>query len=147
EGGIGLSSGAVGGRGQERSGERGEAPPFDQGLVAADVVWGGRRRAVEGRFHGQYVVANGRLHVKLEGVDPGGSGGPGPAVWVAAEGITRPDRLVLRSEIWELPAGAERDFVLRSVTLALSDQMRECGAAVELGRQWPGAVELVLTMA
>lgn len=142
---MGLSIVTVDGRGREH-GEREEAPPFDQGLVAADVVWGGRRRSVQGRFHGQYVLENGRLHVKLEGVDGGASDGPGPSLWVAAGGIIRPDPLVLRSEIWELPAGTERDFVLRSVTLALSDQMRECGAAVELGRQWPGAVELVLTM-
>lgn len=145
-GGIGLSIATVDGRGQERGGERAEAPPFDHGLVAADVVRGGRRRPVQGRFHGQYVVENGRLHVKLEGIDAGAPGEPGPSLWVPGEGITRPDPLVLRSEIWELPAGTERDFVLRSVTLTFSDQMRECGAAVELGRQWPGAVELVFTM-
>ena len=102
-------------RRRPRPGGRGSERLFDRGLVAADVVWGGRRRPVQGRFHGQYVLENGRLHVKLEGVDAGAAGEPGPSLWVPAEAVTRPDPLVLRSEIWELPAGTERDFVLRSV--------------------------------
>lgn len=62
--------------------------------------------------------------------------------WVCARQVLEPPRFAVRSEVWQLPEGPDRDFFLRQVSARLATCLRNWGGRVELGRGERGMVEL-----
>lgn len=95
---------------------------------------------VSGRL-GPFLIENGRLRVRLDRIEP--ETVPEREAWFDAGEILAPDPLVLRSEIWEVPSGPERDVILRSLTVTLSEHLYRFGSRIELARGQAGIVELL----
>jgi|GEM_PF-2312262 len=65
------------------------------------------------------------------------------AVWVDAHALCAPQPLLLRSELWDIPSGAERDVTLRSLTVVLAEHVSRYSHRIVLAKEQPGLVELV----
>lgn len=127
--------------------------------------------SVTGRLAPGFLVENGHVIVQLTGVSPAGDPlltGPSPAresprgvspppadlaasvdgnsLWVSAASVTSPDALLLRSRLWELPAGQEREFVLRRLSMAAGESIAEAGHEVYLAREMAGTMALVVVI-
>src|SRR5690606_19057702 len=111
--------------------------------VSARVRWRGRPMDVSGRLTPGFIVENQRVMVKLTHVSPPPEGADGPELWIAATDVTSPRRLPLRSHLWELPAGQEREFVLRKLSIAVADCVAAGGRQVQLAREIPGTTALL----
>jgi len=98
---------------------------------------------VSGRLTPGFIVENQRVMVKLTHVSPPPEGADGPELWIAATDVTSPRRLPLRSHLWELPAGQEREFVLRKLSIAVADCVAAGGRQVQLAREIPGTTALL----
>lgn len=118
--------------------------------VKARVERRGHVISVTGRLTDEFLIENGRLWVRLEGIASGaGDGGGGDdgamarSLWVEAAGLDTRIPLVLRSEIWQIPGGQERDATLRSLTVVLSELLARYAHRIDLARGAPGVVELL----
>lgn len=123
-----------------------DAPAVAQGRVRAAVPWGGRIYELDGRLSGDFIFENGEIHLRITDLSGAPDGLGSFSLWVSGRDITGPDGIILRSERWEVPAGADRDLVLRSLVHTLSDSFRTSGDGLELGRQFEGSLELLVRL-
>ncbi|MBO8140704.1 MAG: hypothetical protein H0Z37_00815 [Firmicutes bacterium] len=114
--------------------------------ITARIRWRGHPYTITGRLVPSFLVENGRVVVLLDQVDPVPPGMDGSRLWVAAADVAKPHELDLRSRIWELPGGPEKDRAARTVAVALSERVRGHGIEIRLGRDRPSGVELVFAM-
>lgn len=133
----------------------------------------GRLFEITGKLTGTFLIENGRVLVRLNDVAPfkadddqaarkercdrdepservewdalGERGGQSDwgSLWVDARSLKALQAIVLRSEIWEIPDGQERDVVLRSLSVALADQVSRHSYRIDLAKEHPGILELL----
>ena len=71
----------------------------------------------------------------------------GNSLWVSAAAVTSPDPLLLRSHLWEIPAGQEREFLLRKPEHRRGrDASPTAGRGVYLAREMAGTMALVVVI-
>src|SRR5690606_20631571 len=88
-----------------------------------------------------FVVANDRVLVKVRQLTMQES--EGAAKWVDLRHVKGPSPLVLRSEMWEIPDGQDREALLRSLAVILARQGSFHSYKIDLAHQLPGDVELL----
>lgn len=115
----------------------------DRLAVTARIRWRGEATSVVGRLAPGFTVANEQVVVRLTDVEPLLDGADGPAVWIPVSDIASPGAIVLRSHMWQIPAGQEREFVLRKLSITISAQIAAGGQWVHLAREMPGTTALI----
>jgi hypothetical protein len=114
--------------------------------VTARTRWRGRPIEVSGRLEPGFIVENGRVMVKLTRVAPLPEGADAAALWVPMTDVDAADPLLLRSHLWEIPAGQERDFLLRKLSITMAECIAAGGRRVQLAREMPGTTALLFVI-
>lgn len=94
-----------------------------------------------------FLIENERVLVKVQAV-AGGEPHGGPAefrepFWVDARLLKTEEALVLRSEMWEIADGPDREALLRALAVVLARQDSFHSYRIDLARHVPGDVELL----
>lgn len=114
----------------------------DRLTVTARTRWQGKSVTVTGRLTPGFIVENERVIVRVTEVEPVPGGTDSASVWIPVQDITSATRIVLRSCLWEIPAGQERNFVLRKLSISIGESITAGGHCVQLAREMPGTTAL-----
>lgn len=123
--------------------------------VRGRLPWRGELRTVEGVLDPDFLIADGRVLVRIRRLDPPLPGGDATEAWVEAGTVAttpeptppRQPALLLRSAMHELPADQTRDYALRTLSVTLSQFVAEGGTYMSLSPGGSGTVELSLEIA
>lgn len=92
------------------------------------------------------MVENEQVVVQVTDISPMLEGADSASVWIPVTDIISATPIVLRSRVWEIPAGQEQEFVMRTLSIFVSEGIAAGGERVHLAREMPGTTALMFVI-